>query len=142
MSDVRWGPHNLSGTVHAWRQMENGRWHTVCPAYPERWSEPYHELDGNGSERCSFCTFRVTGEPRMYDTVRRAIGVRWPRALTFTQIQRRSDGALNPHVLRRVLLRLEQDGLIQSFEGGGRTGRKRYAARRALVEGLGRKYGL
>ena len=140
MADERWGPHQRGRVSHAWRQLPNGRWESVCGTHPERWSEPYSQRDG--SHECGLCDFRLNSEPRVHDLMRRAIGVRWPRALTFSQLQRRDTGTLNRAVLKRVLLQLEAEGQIQSFEVPGKTGRKRYAARRALVEALGRRYGI
>ncbi len=136
-SPVRvWGRHEIRGVPHAWEELPDGRWSTVCGAVPERWSTPYHPDLG---DRCRNCVLFVHAS--LDDRIARVIGSRWPRALTTTEIRRAVKGDLGWGTALVSLARLETERLIYVHEYGKR-GHARYSAGRKLVEQVGRTYGM
>lgn len=133
----RWGTHELFGASHAWEELPNGRWSTVCDAFPERWSCPYQERVRQ--PRCSNCE-RFTAASLDGD-VGRVLGSRWPRAMTYSEIRRAVKGDLGYRTAIVSLGRLEKAGLIYADQYGKR-GHARYSAGRRLVESVGRNYGM
>ncbi len=133
---MRWGSHDPFGISHAWEELPNGRWATVCDAFPERWSEPYPRDD----VRCFNCA--TFAEASLDGVVGRVLGSRWPRAMTHTEIRRATKGGLGYRTAIVSLGRLKKAGLIHVTESSGKSARLRYSAGRKLVEQAGRFYGM
>ncbi len=134
----RWGTHEPFGASHAWEELPNGRWGTVCDAFPERWSCPYQERIRQ--PRCSNCeTFTAAS---LDNDVGLVLGSRWPRAMTHTEIRRAMKGGLGYRTTIISLRRLNKAGLIHVTESNGKSARLRYSAGRKLVEQVGRTYGM
>lgn len=124
---------------HVWERLPNGRWRSLCGTVPERWTRPLPSEETDcGACRRERRNRRAGSDP--VPAVEERLAVLWPRGLMVTHLRRLHHTLRREGALERVMSDLEERGRVTHAETP--SGRKMWAARRAVVEEHGRTYGM